>query len=88
MGLGEVAAEQAQGEGVAVDLPAGLRQFGIVGGDGGGAGAPDAERVQQAGAVGVAQVAQVVADDGAGGMVGAALVFLQVLDALAGGEQA
>ncbi len=71
---------------MAVDFPAGLLQFGIVGTDGSGAGAADAELVQQPGAVGLAQVSQVVADDGAGGVIGAALVFLQVLDALAGGE--
>ncbi len=88
MGLGEVAAEQAEGEGVAVDLPASLLQLSIVGADGRGPGAADAELVQQAGAIGLAQVAQVVADDRADGVIVTALVFRQVLEALAGGEDA
>jgi len=77
-GLGEIAAEQVQGEGVTVDLSAGLLQLGIVGGDGSGPGAPDAELMQQAGAVGFAGVAQLVADDGAGGTICGPLRFVVV----------
>ena len=54
MGLREVAAEQTESEGVAVDLAAGLLQFGIGGGDGSGPGAADAKLVQQPGTVGSA----------------------------------
>jgi hypothetical protein len=54
LGAGEVAAEQREGEGVALNLPAGCDQLRVVRADGGGAGSGRAPGVEQGGAVGIA----------------------------------
>ena len=88
VGETEIAPEQRDGQGVAPDLAARRLELGVLLAYGRRAGARDAEAMQQPRAVGLTEVAEIVREHPARGVIRGALVFREVPDGLAGGDDA